>query len=99
MKISVTVDLNKINKDKIAERTFKLKDGTEYTAKEYKFDVVKLKADQFVTEGAWGKMIKTHFVAEAQSKEEATAKKPSNFIGSGFRFEKNEDTTTSQISF
>lgn len=86
-KISVTLDLSKIDKSKIVDRKYTDKAGVEHVAKEYKIDVVPLKAEKFVTEGSWGKMFKTHFVAQAQTKAEREAQAPSVFIGDGFRFE------------
>lgn len=87
-KVSITIDLAKIDKTRIFTRTYKDKDGVEHTAKEYKVDLVPLKDERFVTEGAWGKMFKTHFLVQAQTKEERAAKSPSVFIGDGFRFER-----------
>lgn len=92
-KISVTLDLTKIDKSKITERKYTDKAGVEHTAKEYKIDVVPLKAEKFVTEGSWGKMFKTHFVAQAQTKEEREARANSVFVGDGFRFERADTAT------
>ena len=87
-KISITLDLSKIDKSKIVDRKYTDKNGAEHVAKEYKIDVVPLKAEKFVTEGSWGRMFKTHFVVQAQSKEEREKNADSVFIGDGFRFEK-----------
>lgn len=89
-KISITLDLTKIDKSRITERKYTDKAGVEHVAKEYKLDVIPLKSEKFVTEGSWGKMIKTHFVVQAQTKEEREAKADSVFIGDGFRFERPE---------
>lgn len=94
-KISVTLDLSKIDKSKIVDRKYTDKTGVEHVAKEYKIDVVPLKAEKFVTEGSWGKMFKTHFVAQAQTKEERQSKAASVFVGDGFRFERADSTNTS----
>lgn len=92
-KISLTIDVSKINKSKIVDRKYTDKAGVEHVAKEYKIDVVPLKAEKFVTEGSWGRMFKTHFVVQAQSKEERERKADSVFIGDGFRFEKANSAT------
>lgn len=94
-KISVTLDLSKIDKLKIVDRKYTDKAGVEHTAKEYKIDVVPLKAEKFVTEGSWGKMFKTHFVAQAQTKEERQNNAASVFVGDGFRFESANTPTSS----
>lgn len=90
-KISITLDVSKIDKTKILDRKYTDKAGVEHVAKEYKIDVVPLKAEKFVTEGSWGRMFKTHFVVQAQTKTEREAKAESIFIGDGFRFEKGEN--------
>lgn len=99
-KISLTIDVSKIDKSKIVDRKYTDKAGVEHVAKEYKIDVVPLKAEKFVTEGSWGRMFKTHFVVQAQSKEEREKKADSVFIGDGFRFKKatNETQPTADIN-
>lgn len=92
-KISLTIDVSKIDKSKIVERKYTDKAGVEHVAKEYKIDVVPLKAEKFVTEGSWGRMFKTHFAVQAQSKEERERKAGSVFVGDGFRFEKATSAT------
>ncbi len=92
MKINLTLEVSKFNKDKIVARTFKTRDGTEVTVKEYKVEVVELKQPKFVASGKradgseWIKK-KTHFVAEEQTKEERAAKKATVYVGEGFTFE------------
>lgn len=94
MKISAELDLTKLDKTKIVEKKYKDKDGKEITQKIYKFDVVPLKEPKFVTEGEGWKMLKTHFLADPQTKEEREQKKSSNYIGSGFTFERGEKQPT-----
>ena len=89
-KISITLNVSKIDKSKIFERTYKDKDGNSVTEKLYKFDLIKVKEPKFVAEGEGWRMIKTHFGAETQTREEREAKKTSNFVADGFTFEKKE---------
>lgn len=97
-KINGTIDLSKIDKSRIVKRTYTTKDGTEMTAMDYKFEVVPLKQESFIKEGQGWKMFKTHFLAQAQTKEEREAKKDTVFIGDGIRFDfddsPKEDTAT-----
>lgn len=86
-KISITLNVSKIDKSKIFERTYKDKEGNDITEKLYKFDLIKGKEAKFVTEGDTWKMIKTHFGAETQTKEERDAKKKPNYVAEGFIFE------------
>ena len=97
-KISVTLDLTKIDKSRITERKYTDKNGVEHVAKEYKLDIIPLKSEKFVAEGTWGKMFKTHFVVQAQPKEEREAKADSVFIGDGFRFERPEQNSPSAVT-
>jgi len=88
-KISITLDVSKISKDKIIEKSYKNKDGEEIKQKIYKFDVIELNQQKVVTLGEGWKMLKTHFCVESQTKEEREAKIPQIYIGEGFCFEKN----------
>lgn len=86
-KLNITLDVTKFNKAKIVDRVYTTRGGEKVTKKEYKVEVVPLKEPKFVTEGATFKLIKTHFVVEAQTKEERAAKAPSVYVGEGFVFE------------
>ena len=88
-KIMITLDLTKLDKSKIVERTYKNKDGEEVKQKLYKFDVVELNQQKVVASGATWKMLKTHFCAEPQTKEEREAKKETVYLGDGCCFESN----------
>ena len=85
-KISVTIDIDKINKSKITTRTYTNREGKEITVREYKMDVVQKRDPRFVTEGDTWQLFETHFVAEAQTKEERDAGAESNYIGKGVTF-------------
>lgn len=89
-KISITLDVSKFDKSHIVEKKFKTKDGTEVTKKEYQIEVIELKAPKFVAEGKNYKMYKTHFVVQAQTKEEREKKVESVFVGDAFSFERPE---------
>ena len=88
-KISITIDVTKINKNKIHEKKY-IKNGEEVVSKNYKLDVVPLKTVSVVASGENWVMKKTHFVAETLTKEEREKGVETNYIGSGFKFEKKE---------
>lgn len=90
-KISVTLNVSKIDKSKILERTYKNKDGQDITEKFYKFDLVPTKEQKFISEGKDWVLKKTHFGAETQTKEEKEVKKPTNYVAEGMIFYKKED--------
>lgn len=85
-KINVTIDLAKLDKSKIETRTYTNREGEEVTVKELKLDVVQVKDPKVVAEGQNWTMMKTHFVAMAQSKEERQAKADTVFVGDGVQF-------------
>jgi hypothetical protein len=84
-KLTITLDVSKINKSRIVERKFNGKEG-EVTKKEYKLDIIPLKTESFIKEGPGWKMIKTHFVAETVSKEEKARGVKGNIVGDGIVF-------------
>lgn len=92
-KITINLNLSKIDKSKIVERVYKDKEGNEVKEKIYKFEIIPLKEKKFVAEGDTWTMFKTHFGVESQTKEEREAKKPSNFVAEGMQFEKKELTS------
>ena len=93
-KISVTLDVSKIDKSRIQERTYTNKEGQEVTVKEYKMDVVPLKESRFIKEGPGWKMLKTHFLAQAQTKEEREAKADTVYVGEGMTFERESEVSS-----
>lgn len=85
-KLNITLNLSKIDKSKIVDRTYKDKEGNDVTEKQYKVEVIPLKARRFVAEGDTWTMYKTHFVVEAQTKEERNSNGATNYVGEGFEF-------------
>ena len=86
-KISITIDLSKVDKTRINKRTFTTKDGQEVTALDYKMDLIPLKDKKFIKEGDTWRLLKTHFLAQAQTKEEREANADTVFLGDGMMFE------------
>ena len=93
MKLTLELDLAKINKAKIQERKFTTKDGQEVIQKIYKMELVELKIPKFLKKGEGYDMVKTHFLAEKQTKEERANKEKSNFVGDGIQFTNTSDST------
>lgn len=92
MTINITLNVNKITKEKIQPRKYTDKDGVEHTNQELKIKLVPLKEKKFITGRDNWKMFKTHFVVEEKlNKEEKDV-----FIGDGFTFEKVGDGGTEQ---
>ncbi len=85
-KILITIDVLKVNKDKIKERRFTTKDGKEVIAKDLNLEIVPLKEPKLIKEGdAWA-LYKTHFVALEQTQEERQNKVKSLIVGDGRQF-------------
>lgn len=89
-KIIVSVDLTKINKDRIRVEQYTNKEGVEVTKKMYDFEVIPLKPEQqkeiaSASDMSWT-LKKTHFVTEAANKEERAAKTKMTTLGEGKQF-------------
>ena len=101
-KIIITIDLNKIDEKKINTRTYTNKEGKEIEVKDYKMEVVPLKKKILIKTGDTWKLDRTHFVCDAQTKEErekrkeTKEKKETNFLGEGIQFSALEDIDLSQ---
>jgi len=97
----ITIDLNKIDKTRIQERTY-TKDGVEVSVKEYKMEVVPLNLQKTIKEGNTWVMRKTHFVCDSQTKEERAEKKDTNYLGEGVMFEskgQHQNITSDNVPF
>ena len=96
-KLSLTIDVSKIDKDKITTNTYTDKNGNTVIQKLYRMEVIPLKQPKFIKETQSGyKIVKTHFIVENQTKEEREAKKESNFLGDGIVFEKAESDSSEE---
>jgi hypothetical protein len=90
-KISITIDLGKLDKTRINTRTYENKEGEVITVKEYKMDIVPLTEPKLIKEGDTWRMMKTHFVSNTATKEEREAKTKMVGVGEGIMFvDKNE---------
>jgi len=89
-KILVTLDMSKINKDKITKREYKNKAGEDISAKDYKIEVIPLKKETLLKQGDGWNMIKTHFVIEGLTPEERREKVEATIIGDGIVFRSGE---------
>ena len=89
-KVSITLDLTKIDKSLITERSYQNAAGETVVAKEYKMELVPLKEKKLIKDGGSWQMFKTHFLAQPQTKEEREKKVPSVFLGDGITFENSE---------
>lgn len=87
--IEITLNLSKIDKSRITERTYEDKNGVPVTVKEYKMTLVPVKDKKFVTKKDNWQLFKTHFLAEKRGKDEEK-----NYIGDGFMFETIGDNAT-----
>jgi len=86
-KLSITIDLAKIDKSRINTRTYENSQGEIVTVKEYKMDIVPLKEKKVIKTGDTWRMVKTHFVCDTATKEEREAKTKTTFLGDAMQFE------------
>jgi hypothetical protein len=96
-KISITIDLTKINKNKIVERKYTNKDGQEITEKEYKIDVIPTNSPSIIKEEPTYTMIKKYFVAEAPTREEREQKVKTPILGDGIVFEQHDNKMIDEV--
>jgi len=96
-KISIKIDVSKIDKSKITSRTFTTKDGKEVTVKEIALDIVPVKEAKLLKEGDTYQLWKTHFVTIPQSKEDRENKVKSAILGDGVIF-KNKEAPQGELS-
>lgn len=96
-KVSITIDVTSIPRDRIVERSFTDRDGNERTVKEVKLDVVPLKQENHKTlwSGDSGTLVKTHFVCLAQTKQERADRADTVYVGDGVRFIGGQQTAPS----
>lgn len=82
-KVTITIDLLKIDKSRIQERAYANKDGVQVTEKNYKLDIVPSREPRTIKEGDTWKLVKTHFVAESPTQEERINKTKTKIVGDG----------------
>ena len=101
-KIQVTLDATKL-RTLVENRSYENKQGETVQVQEVKFELVPMKEENHKTifEKDNFKIVKTHFAAAIQTKEEREAKKDSFYIGEGFSHiwgNNSESTSTSTSS-
>lgn len=97
-KLILKIDVSKIDKSKIVDRKFTNREGIEVVVKELTLELVELNAPKFVTEGQDWQMLKTHFIAEAQTKEQRAAKAKSKIIGDGLEFRQKANPAMGEVA-
>lgn len=86
MKLTITLDLNKIDKKRIIKREYTNKQGEIITCLDYKIDLMESKESKVIKEGDSWKLVKDHYVIESATKEEKEAKTKMNIVGDTIRF-------------
>lgn len=81
-KISVSIDVSKLDKTRFREVEWTDKEGKSNKANYVDLDIVELKEPRFVKEGPTWVMKKTHFIKQKGKKDENMP-----FVGDGFSFE------------
>lgn len=86
-KLKLQIDVTKIDKTQIKERTYINKGGVEVTVKDLNLEVIPLKDKKVIKETDKGIMYKTHFVAHQSTKNEDGSYNNGAIIGDGITFE------------
>jgi len=95
-KITGTIDLMRIDKNKIITRTYTNKAGEEITVKEYSFDVVARKDPKTIKEGDTWALNESHFITDAPTKDERADKVKMNIVGRGIQIINKRSTTADE---
>lgn len=89
-RIIITLDAAKL-RQLVSKRTYKNKDGQEVEVQEVKFELVEVKEPKTVYTADKYELVKTHFAAKVQTKEEREAKADTVFLGDGITTVWNND--------
>lgn len=91
-KIQVTLNAESL-RTLVTKRSYENKNGETVHVQEVKFDLVPIREENYKTifEKDNFKIVKTHFAAAIQTKEEREAKKETFYIGEGFSHIWNND--------
>lgn len=84
-KIQITLSAEKL-RNLVTKRSYENKNGETVQLQEVKFELVPVKAEsqKVIYEKDNFKIVKTHFAAAIQTKEERESKKDTFYIGDGF---------------
>ena len=84
-KLSIKVDVHKLDRSRFVERSYTNKDGVDVKVKEMSLDIVPLKEEneKVVYENETSQLVKTHFVTEQATKEERASKTNTSIVGEG----------------
>lgn len=99
-KILCQIDLNTIDESRVRNNEYTKSDGTKISERLYEFEVVELKDEKKkqIKSGDGWVLIKTHFICEAQSKEERSMKIPTVYVGEGKQFIYTNDESNNDYS-
>lgn len=89
-KISITIDVMRIPREKIVERRYHDKANREFICKDLKLDIVPLNEPKMLKEGENWQLWRTHFVAIQATKEDREAKRKSVIVGSAIMFKEKK---------
>jgi hypothetical protein len=91
--MKIKIDLSKIDKTRI--QTYERQDGT--VSKFYEIEAIELKEKKEVASGDTWRLVETHFVTNAPTKEERANKVKMTALGRITQFEDKKSTTAEEI--
>lgn len=96
MTIQLTIDVNKLTKSRIQERTYTNKENQEVKVKEMKLALIPVKPEnqRVIASGDGWELRKTYMVVEAQTKEERTNNVKTAIVGEGSEFVNTDGVST-----
>ena len=89
-KISLNIDVDKLDKKRFVVRAYKNKDGESVTVREMKLEVVPLKESKVLVTGDGWTLTKVGFVVETPTKKEKEDKTKTTIVGDATQFTSEE---------
>jgi hypothetical protein len=90
-KLRLKIDVSKIDKSKLIERTYTNKEGKEVTVKEMIFDCVEMREPQVIPTQGNFILKKTHFIAYPSKKLDDGTYEETKYVGEATQIENGTD--------
>ncbi len=86
MNLKATINVDRLDRDRIEAREYTGQDGKQVNVRELKIDVIPLKEAKTITEGDTWVLKKTHFITQSPTKQEREDRVQMDIIGDAVQF-------------
>ena len=98
MKLTISINLKNIDKNRIVHRKYVNKAGVEVEQSMYSMEIVPLKDSKVVKEADTWALVKSHFVTNAPTKEERANKDKMQILGDGMEMRDKQTTAPIEVT-